>query len=166
MPITGELASYNSETISKKLTNLMASPGTIVYWHSLFMLLTALIVRKGISGGIEKSPIMILLFLLLALLVYSFTLPGFSQSLRFLFYPDFTKITSGAILKAVGHSFFTLSLGMSAMITYGSYLDENENLVKTAGSVVFLDTAIAMIAGVVIFSITFSYGQTPVQGPD
>ena len=168
MPITGELASYSSETISQKLTNLMASPGTIVYWHSLFMLLTALIVRKGISGGIEKiSKIMMpmLLFLLLALLVYSFTLPGFSQSLRFLFYPDFTKITSGAILKAVGHSFFTLSLGMSAMITYGSYLDENENLVKTAASVVFLDTAIAMIAGVVIFSITFSYGQTPVQGP-
>ncbi len=168
MPLTGELHSYTANNISDKLTMLMASPAKIILWHSLFMLFTALIVRKGIAGGIEKiSKIMMpmLLILLLALLAYSFTLPGFSESIYFLFYPDFTKITSGAILKAVGHSFFTLSLGMSAMITYGSYLDENENLVKTAASVVFLDTIIALIAGVVIFSITFSFGQTPVEGP-
>lgn len=168
MPLTGELSNYSSENIGGKLTNLMASPGTIILWHSLFMLFTALIVRKGISGGIEKiSKLLMPMFmiLLLALLAYSFTLPGFEQSLKFLFYPDFSKISSGAILEAVGHSFFTLSLGMAAMITYGSYLDENENLVKTAASVVFLDTVIALIAGVVIFSITFSFGQTPGQGP-
>ena len=79
--------------------------------------------------------------------------------------PDFTKLSGESILEAVGHSFFTLSLGMAAMITYGSYLDKNENLLKTAFSVVFLDTAIALIAGIVIFSITFSFGEQPGAGP-
>ncbi len=168
MPFTGELANYNSETIGTKLDSLFASPLTIIAWHSVFMIITALIVRKGISGGIERiSKLLMPLFmiLLLGLLAYSTTLPGFDKSVTFLFYPDFTKLSSGAILEAVGHSFFTLSLGMAAMITYGSYLDENENLVKTAASVVFLDTVIALIAGVVIFSITFSFNQTPGQGP-
>ena len=168
MPFTGELANYNPETISTKLDSLFANPATIIAWHSVFMIITALIVRKGISGGIEKISKLLMpvfMILLLGLLIYSISLPGFEKSVNFLFYPDFSNLSSGAILEAVGHSFFTLSLGMAAMITYGSYLDENENLVKTAASVVFLDTIIALIAGVVIFSITFSFGQTPGKGP-
>ena len=168
MPFTGELSQYTAATIGEKLTSLFADPAQIIAWHTVFMSFTAVIVSRGISGGIEKiSKLLMPLFmlLLLGLLGYSLTLPGFGEALKFLFYPDFSKLSGGAILEAVGHSFFTLSLGMAAMITYGSYLDENENLVKTALSVVILDTVIALIAGVVIFSITFSFDQTPGQGP-
>ena len=168
MPLNGDLSKYTSDTIGNKLDELFASPLQMLVWHTVFMLTTGSIVVKGISGGIEKiSKLLMPLFmaLLLGLLLYATTLKGFPEAVNFLFMPDFTKLSGESIPEAVGHSFFTLSLGMAAMITYGSYLDKNENLLKTAFSVVFLDTAIALIAGIVIFSITFSFGEQPGAGP-
>ena len=106
-----------------------------------------------------------LLVILFALLVQSVFLDGFGKAITFLFQPDFSKLSGANILEAVGHSFFTLSLGMGAMITYGSYLGKGENLVKTSIAVAFMDTAIAILAGLVIFSIVFTYGAEPGAGP-
>ena len=109
MPFTGELSQYTAATIGEKLTSLFADPGQIIAWHTVFMSFTAVIVSRGISGGIEKiSKLLVPLFmlLLLGLLGYSLTLPGFGEALKFLFYPDFSKLSGGAILEAVDtHSY-------------------------------------------------------------
>ncbi|MDH5580525.1 MAG: sodium-dependent transporter, partial [Bdellovibrionales bacterium] len=99
------------------------------------------------------------------LFIYSVTTPGFKDSLVFLFYPDFKMLTPSGVLEAVGHSFFTLSLGMGAIMTYGSYLKKSEDLIKTAFYIGLADTIIALMAGIVIFSIVFTYGLEPSSGP-
>ncbi|MFK8139258.1 MAG: sodium-dependent transporter [Bdellovibrionales bacterium] len=163
-----EFKSASGEEISKMLGGLFENPGRMAIWHTIFMGLTVGIVVGGVKDGLERwnKILMPTLFLILViLLVRSFYLEGFSDAVSFLFQPDFSKLTPASILEAVGHSFFTLSLGMGAMITYGSYLDKKENLLRTAVTVAFLDTFIALIAGLVIFSIVFTYGLEPGGGP-
>ena len=93
------------------------------------------------------------------------TLPGGMEGLSFLFNPRFEDLTASAIVLALGHSFFTVSLGMGTMITYGSYLDKKQNLMTSALWVIFLDTAIAMLAGIAIFTTVFALGANPAEGP-
>lgn len=106
-----------------------------------------------------------LLSILVLLLINAAMSEGFPDAVTFLFSPDFSKLDGTAILEAVGHSFFTLSLGMGAMITYGSYLRKTESLPKTAATVALMDTMIALLAGLVIFSAVFSYDLEPGAGP-
>ncbi|SMF81146.1 sodium-dependent transporter [Pseudobacteriovorax antillogorgiicola] len=166
--LTGGFSNKAPEQIEGMLGALISDPVQVLAWHTGFMVLTAAIVIGGISKGIERwSKILMPGFfaLLIALLVFSMSLDGFGDAFAFLFQPDFAKLTGESLLEAVGHSFFTLSLGMGAMITYGSYLAKGENLVKTAAAVTFLDTLIALIAGLVMFSVTFTYGLEPGSGP-
>ena len=142
------------------------------YWaigcHFLFMLLCILIVYRGVQSGIERwsKILMPLLFLIIfALIVRNLTLPGAMEGVRFYLTPDFSKITSGSILTALGQAFFSLSLGMGVMITYGSYLDKNESLVSSTFSVIGLDTLIALMAGLAIFPAVFAKGFNPDAGP-
>ena len=127
---------------------LMSSPVKQVVWHGLFMVLTVYIVRGGISSGIERwnKVLMPALFLILiGLMVRSLMSPGAGQALRFLLQPDFSKLTRTGILEALGSAFFSLSLGMGAMLTYGSYLDKTTNIssaaleISAAGHVLFRD---------------------------
>jgi NSS family neurotransmitter:Na+ symporter len=141
--------------------------GQIIFFTIAFAL-TFFIVSRGVKRGIEKSNLILmplLFIILLFLLIYSFTLDGFGESMRFLFVPDFSKITSMSILAAVGQAFFTLSLGMGTIMTYSASLPKDANLVKSSFSVAFLDTLIALVAGLVIFAIIFSFGAEPSQGP-
>lgn len=136
-------------------------------FYTLAFLVSFYVVSRGIKRGIEKLNLILmpLLFLiLLFLLFYSFTLDGFGESMRFLFVPDFSKVTPLSILSAVGQAFFTLSLGMGTIMTYSAALPKDANLVRSSFSVAFLDTAIAIIAGIVIFAIIFSFGAEPSQG--
>ncbi len=134
----------------------LANGGQQVFYHVLFMGLTVGSVFFGVKRGIERVTkiLMPLLFLiLLVLLVYSSTTSGFGEALRFLFRPDFSTLTKGAILEALGHAFFTLSLGMGAMLTYGSYIGRDISLPKAAMQISALDTLIALMACVIMFSI-------------
>lgn len=135
--------------------------GTLqVFLAFLFSAVTALIVVRGISGGIEKAAkvLMPVLFaILIILVIVSFTLKGSAQAFRFLFIPDFSTFTMHGALEALGHAFFTLSLGMGAMITYGSYMQKNESITKAAISIVILDTIIAIFACLIMFAIIFSF---------
>ncbi len=127
-----------------------------VFYHLLFMGLTTGAVYCGVQRGIERVTkiLMPLLFLiLLVLLAYSSTTSGFGPALRFLFRPDFSTLTQGAVLEALGHAFFTLSLGMGAMLTYGSYIGRDISLPRAALQISALDTLIALIACVIMFSI-------------
>jgi len=136
-------------------------------WQNIFMVFTAFIVFKGIKNGIEKytkilMPLLLVIIIILG--IRSVTLPGASEGLLFLFNPDFSKITGKVILEALGQSFFSLSIGMGTLITYGSYIGKKENLGKTALSVSAADTLIAILAGVAIFPAVFAFGIAPEAG--
>lgn len=127
-----------------------------------FLLLTALIVYRGVSKGIEASAkiLMPILLVILAWLAFTVTgLEGFGKAMEFLFKPDFAGFKAEAALEALGHSFFTLSLGMGAMITYGSYMSKKEKILPVSVTVVILDTIIALMACVIMFSIIFSFPE-------
>jgi len=139
-----------------------------VIWQIIFMAFTIFVIVQGVKGGIEKwTKIMMpaILVILIMLMVRGLTLPNGMQALDFLFKPKFEDLTASSIVLALGHSFFTLSLGMGTMITYGSYLRRDQNLLSSALWVILLDTLIAMMAGVAIFATVFAMGADPGAGP-
>lgn len=139
-----------------------------IFWALIFSLATALIVWKGIAGGIEKySKIMMptLYILLIIVMIRSVTLPGAGAGLEYYLKPDFSKLTPGAIVAALGQVFFSLSLGMGCMITYGSYLNKDENIEKDAFIVPLMDTSAALLAGFAILPAVFAFGFEPGAGP-
>ncbi len=147
---------------------LVGSSALSVLWHSVFMLLVIGVVARGVHEGIEFlcSRLMpALVGILLLLLVYVGLTGGLALSVEFLFRPDFSKLSGEAILEALGHAFFTLSLGMGAMVTYGSYLKRDTYVVRDGVTVAVLDTVIALLAGMVIFSVVFAAGMEPGAGP-
>jgi NSS family neurotransmitter:Na+ symporter len=134
----------------------------------IFMMLSALIFRSGIKDGIEKaSKIMMpmLLVIIIVLCIRALTSDGDTAGLAFLFKPDFTKLNANVILEALGQAFFSLSLGMGVMATYGSYIKKGESLGQTAISVSLADTMVAILAGVAIFPAVFAFGIKPDVGP-
>ena len=147
---------------------LVASPATSGLWHTVFMLLVVLVVARGVHEGIERVCSLLmpaLIGILVALLAYVAITGGLAQSAAFLFRPDFSKLSGEAVLEALGHAFFTLSLGMGAMVTYGSYLSRDRHVVRDGVAVAVLDTAIALLAGLVIFSVVFAHGKEAAAGP-
>ncbi len=160
---------YGTETeISTIFDNLNNTPWLNVAWHTFVMTAIMLILMKGVMKGIEKASkilMPILGILLLVLVCYSLTLDGMKDAWHFLTSPDFSKVTGGSLLEALGTSFFTLSLGIGAMITYGSYLKGEVNITKSAVQIALIDTLIAFLAGIVIFPIVFSNNLEPSAGP-
>ena len=144
------------------------NPVEATFYHFLFMAICVVIVARGIDRGIERACNLLmpaLILFLVVLMVRSLTLPGAMEGVEFYLRPDFSKITAEAILLALGHAFFSLSLGMGAMITYGSYLKQSESLAFATLAVVFFDTVIALLAGLVIFPAVFAMGLEPTAGP-
>ncbi|PSM52013.1 sodium-dependent transporter, SNF family [Campylobacter blaseri] len=134
---------------------------------NLVFFIVFFIVSKGIKGGIEKANLILMPLLILILgfmLFYSFSMDGFGKSFEFLFYPDFSKVTGKTIITAVGQAFFTLSLGVGTIMTYGASLSDDTNIVKSSFQVAFLDTFIALMAGLIIFTLIFQYNAEPAQG--
>lgn len=150
------------EQIAAQFDHLSGNAGLSILWHTVFMALCIGIVAGGVQAGIERwSRILMPLLsaILLGLALYGlFATDGGVKALEFLFKPDFSKLSALGVLSALGHAFFTLSLGMGAMITYGSYMQRKENLVRSAVTISILDTIIALMAGLAIFSIVFHYG--------
>ncbi len=141
---------------------------SVVFYQLLFMLVTIVIVAMGIEKGIEKSCklMMPLLYLILFVLIArGVTLPGGSAGLEFYLKPDLSKINGKTVLDALGQAFFSLSLGMGIMLTYGSYLNKNERLPGSAALVCVIDTSVAFLAGFAIFPGVFAMGMQPAQGP-
>ena len=133
----------------------------------LFLLMIAMFPFRGVNKGIEKANnIMMPLFALMLIImaVYAVTLPGAKEGLTFMFKPDFSQFNSKMVITALGQALFTLSIGMGAIITYGSYMKQDTNIIKSAYTLIFFDTLIAVIAGIMIFPIVFSFGVTPSAG--
>ncbi|MFO7874709.1 MAG: sodium-dependent transporter [Bacteroidales bacterium] len=139
-----------------------------LFYQLIFMVATALIIIGGVRRGIEKYAKVLMPFLVLLLIIMairSTTLPGSLQGLTFLFKPDFSVIDSSVLLAALGQAFFSLSIGMGALITYGSYIKKGNNLTNITVQVTLADTLIAILAGVAIFPAVFAFGLDPADGP-
>jgi len=169
MAARGEFSNgLSGEESNAVFTTLTSNGGTMVFLTAIFMLLTALVVRRGISGGIERAAKILMpvfFFLLVLLVVRSVTLEGAGEGLEFLFHTDFSELTAAGVVSALGQALFSLSIGMGAMITYGSYLSRDENLPSAGLTVALFDTGIALVAGLMIFPALFHAGAEPTAGP-
>ncbi len=158
----------NSASLESQFKEASTSSLVPIATHLAFLGLSALIVVAGIKNGIEKySKILmpVLFFLVMLLAIRSMTLDGSSAGIKFLFYPDFSKITGATLIAALGQAFFSLSLGMGCIITYGSYVKKNENLFKVSLMTVAADTGFAILAGLAVMPAVFAFGISPGQGP-
>ena len=154
-------------TIQQDFNNLKNESWQPILSEGIFIFLTAFIIVKGVTKGIEKySKILmpVLLAILIILGIKSLTLPDSAKGIEFFLKPDFSKITGKVLINALGQAFFSLSLGMGALITYGSYISKKDNLTSTAFMVCISDTIIAILAGIVIFPAAFSFGVQPEAG--
>lgn len=157
-----------ADAIGGIFSGLLASPGKLLTWHTVFMAITIFIVARGVKAGLEKAvtSLMPALFVLLGVLViYAMTTGKFGEGAAFLFQPNFAELSTEAVLVALGHAFFTLSLGMGIMVAYGSYLPKHISIARASITVAILDTLVALLAGLAIFPVVFAYGLEPGAGP-
>ena len=144
------------------------NPVKPVMWTVVFLLITHYVIVRGVQSGIEKASkfmMPVLFVLLLVLVVCSLMLPGSWKGVEFLFYPDFSKVTSATLFDALGQTFFTLSTGMACLATYASYFGRNVNLARSGIQIAVIDTLVALLSGLIIFPAAFSVGVKPDSGP-
>ena len=168
MSLFGELSNLDNQSAQAIFGQLTNSAVTQLIYHTAFMSITVAIIAKGIKDGLERAVKLMmpgLLFILIILLFYSVFQGDFMAGVNFLLVPDFSKITSQSVLAAMGQAFFTLSLGMGCIVMYGAYLPKNESIIGTTTAIIFCDTLIALLAGLVIFPIVFQFGLEPTDGP-
>ena len=167
--VTGALASATDAAQSAALfSDLVGSPGIAILLTGIFLLFTVMVVRGGVSGGIERAakilmPLLLVMLVLLA--IRSMTLPNGMAGVSYLFAPDFSELSFPVVMGALGQALFSLSLGMGAMITYGSYFPQQTNLWQSGVIVAFFDTMIAVLAGLIIFPALFYQNIDPQGGP-
>lgn len=167
--ITGVFSNFDSpQSSGNHFQQLTSNVAWGIGMLAIFMFLSMIMVYAGVQKGIEKGSkiLMPLLFVLLIIvMIRGLTLEGSEKGLAFLFNPDWSKVNANTVLEALGQAFFTLSLGMGAMLTYGSYMSKDDNIPKASLEIVFLDTLIAIIAGIAIFTAVFATGQNTGEGP-
>ena len=165
---SGLFTGADADTIGGVFGGMLASTSDLLLWHSIFMAIVILIVGRGIRSGMERAitTLMPLLFVLLFIMVgYATTTGKFGEAVSFMFSPDFSKLTTEGVLTALGHAAFTLSIGIGVMMAYGSYLPQNVNIARTAITIAFMDTGVALLAGLAIFPLVFANGLEPGSGP-
>ncbi|TLP43169.1 MULTISPECIES: sodium-dependent transporter [Cohaesibacter] len=165
---TGAFNGMDAAAIGDSFGAFVSSPVEPIIYHGIFATLTVIVVLGGVSGGIERASkiLMPLLFIILiGLAARSITLPNASKGIEFFLSPDFSKITASTVMAALGQAFFSLSLGMGVMLTYGSYLGRDAKLGKSAFQIAFLDTFVAILAGLAILPAVFAFNMDPAAGP-
>ena len=165
---SGAFTPESASKVPAMFGEVVGNPTTNILWHVVFMGLTMGVVVAGVQGGVERAARILmpaLLVMLFGLLIYATTLEGFGEALDFVFGFRFDKLKAAGILEALGHSFFTLSVGMGAMLTYGSYLQDDDDAITASVAITILDTLVALMACLILFPITFTQGMEPAGGP-
>ena len=158
----------DSDYVARYFTEFSSDIAMPVVWAMVFIIITHFVIVKGVRKGIEKASKLMMptLFVLLLIIVAaSCMLPNAISGIKFLFYPDFSKLSSNVMLEALGQAFFSLSLGTACLCTYSSYFSKRTNLVNAALQIALIDTMIAVLAGLMIFPAAFSVGVKPDAGP-
>ncbi|MDL0431959.1 sodium-dependent transporter [Marinobacter sp. TBZ242] len=164
----GDFTGQSADAIGELFGGLLASPVTLLIWHTIFMALVVFVVARGLKSGLERAVTILMpaLFVLLLVAVgYATTTGHFGEAVSFLFTPNFGALTVQGVLVALGHAFFTLSLGMAIMMAYGSYLGDDISIGRTAVTVSIMDTVVALMAGLAIFPLVFANGLEAGAGP-
>jgi NSS family neurotransmitter:Na+ symporter len=164
----GNFSNASPQEIEGIFNSLLQDPARLLGWSTLVLVITGIIVGKGLKNGLEKAvmyamPSMLVLLLIIA--GYSAFNGDFAKTLHFMFYPDFSKLTYSGVLIALGHAFFTLSLASGAMMIYGAYLPSKTSISQSVFAIAIADTLIALIAGMAIYPIVFGNGLEASQGP-
>jgi len=162
----GVFLGATADGVSSIFNDLVSDPEKLLAWHTLFMVMTMIVVSRGVKAGLEKAVtylMPLLLVMLCVVVIYAMTTGYFMQGIDFLF--GFGPISGKAILIAMGHAFFTLSLGMGAIMVYGSYLSKEHSIVQASIYIALADTVVALLAGMAIFPIVFANGLEPGAGP-
>ena len=163
---TGTFTGLGGDQVGSIFTDFISDPERLLAWHTIFMVLTLMVVARGVQSGLEKAVtyLMPALFILLLILVgYSMNTGYFGDGLSFMFKPDFASISATGILSAMGQAFFSLSIGMGAIMIYGSYLPQDTSITQSAIIIALADTLVAILAGLAIFPIVFANGLDPAQ---
>jgi len=166
--MSGALVSTDPDVVTTQFNALLASTTELIIWHTLFMAITIFVVARGIHAGIEQAVTVLmpaLFFLLVALVVYAAIEGDFGAAWSFMFHFDFSKINAQVVLQALGQAFFSISLGLGTIMTYGAYLPAQANIPRSAAVIVSADTLVALLAGLAIFPIVFANGLDPASGP-
>lgn len=164
----GDFIAIGSADAGTVFNDLLGDPQTLIIWHSIFVMMVMLVIVGGVKKGLENAVKFLmpaLFFLLLVMLGYSSQTEGFAAGWNFLFHYDPSELSWDSVLVALGHSFFTLSLGMGAIMAYGSYMPKKTSIGGAVIWIAIMDTLVALIAGLVIFPIVFSNGMDPGAGP-
>jgi neurotransmitter:Na+ symporter, NSS family len=164
----GHFTGASAERVAEEFGALLASPATLAVLHALFMALTVAIVAVGLKRGIERAVRFLmpaLLVMLLSLVAYATLTGDMSRTVDFLFQADFSKITAPVVLQAIGQAFFSVSVAMGLLITYGAYLDQETRLVQSSFYIAGADTVVALLSGLAIFPLVFANGLDPAEGP-
>lgn len=164
----GTFSGIQATQSTANFSQLLASPLTLLFWHTVFMCMTMGVVARGVNSGLEKANnilIPALFAILLILLGYSMSVGDMQASLHFMFSPDFSKITPVAVLTALGHAFFSLSLGMGAVMVYGSYLQRHVSIARTTIYIALADTMLGLLVGLAIYALVFANHLAPNAGP-
>ena len=165
---SGSFANASPEKIEGIFTKLLADPARLLGWTTLVLVITGIIVGKGLKQGLERAvsyamPAMLVLLVVIA--VYAGVNGDFAKTIHFMFNPDFSKLTYSGVLIALGHAFFTLSLASGAMMIYGAYLPQQTSITQSVMAIAIADTVIALVAGLAIYPIVFGNGLEASQGP-
>jgi len=165
---TGAFAGASAAAVSQQFKQFTGDWRLVALCHTLFMTLSVFVVARGVERGLEQAVrfmVPALLILMLVLLGYSINSGYFDEGVRFMFTPDFERLTWGSVLAALGQAFFTLSIGMGAIMAYGAYLPEETSITGASAAVVTADTSIAILAGLAIFPLVFANNLDPADGP-
>lgn len=163
-----QFSSANSPDFAGIFSNCVETAWPPIIYMIVFMIMTAIILLGGVKSGIEKfCKVMMptLFFLVLFIAIYAMCLPGAGEGIRYLFRPDFSKVTGNTLIAALGQAFFSLSLGMGCMVTYASYASPDENATRCSVITAISDTAFAIIAGCAVMPAVFAFGGNPESGP-
>lgn len=166
--LAGDFNGADGTAVGNMFSGMLASVSSLLFWHTLFTAMTVWVVARGVNHGLEKASKILmpsLFAILLLLLVYSMVEGSFGRALDFMFTPDFSKVTPQAALSALGHAFFSLSLGMGAVMVYGSYLQRHVSIARTSFYIAIADTLVALLAGLTIYALVFEHQLDPSAGP-
>ncbi|MDP2153255.1 MAG: sodium-dependent transporter [Methylotenera sp.] len=166
--VSGGFTGMDGAQSTANFNQLLASPLTLLFWHTVFMIMTMSVVARGVNSGLEKANnilIPALFAILLILLGYSMSVGDMNASFRFMFSPDFSKITPVTVLSALGHAFFSLSLGMGSVMVYGSYLQRDVSIARASIYIALVDTLLGLLIGLAIYALVFANQLAPNAGP-
>ncbi|NQV86359.1 MAG: sodium-dependent transporter [Woeseiaceae bacterium] len=166
--ISGGLSGLSPQEVGRDFGTFLHDPSWMMVWHCLFTAATVFVVSRGVRLGLEKIVVVlmpVLFIVLLALVVHSGMTGDFARAFDFLFSADLSKVTPVVVLAAVGQAFFSVNVGVGAVLTYSAYLPDDVNLFRSAIAVSLGDTLVALLAGLAIFPIVFAYGLNPSEGP-